>query len=68
MCDSMPINDYIKDLLNIKDKDTVIDTEKITIKKAKYVYTKYIYGELTYTPDGCHVMFMLMKDLILLNM
>ena len=51
--DSMSINNYIKDLLNIKDKNIVIDTEKIIVKKVKYVDTRFIYGKLTYTPDTC---------------
>ena len=49
----MSINNYIKDLLNIKDKNIVIDTEKIIVKKVKYVDTRFIYGKLTYTPDTC---------------
>ena len=31
----MSINNYIKDLLNIKDKNIVIDTENIIVKKVK---------------------------------
>ena len=49
----MSINNYIKDLLNIKDKNIVIDTENIIVKKVKYIDTKFIYGKLTYTPEIC---------------
>lgn len=49
----MSINNYIKDLLNIKDKNIVIDTENIIVKKVKYIDTKFIYGKLTYNPKGC---------------
>ena len=49
----MSINNYIKDLLNIKDKNIVIDTENIIVKKVKYLDTKFIYGKLTYTPELC---------------
>ena len=44
----MSINNYIKDLLNIKDKNIVIDTENIIVKKVNYVDTKLIYATLTY--------------------
>ncbi|EFA90020.1 ISL3 family transposase, partial [Peptoniphilus lacrimalis] len=49
----MSINNYIKDLLNIKDKNIVIDTENIIVKKVKYIDTKFIYGKLTYNPKAC---------------
>lgn len=49
----MSINNYIKDSLNIKDKNIVIDTENIIVKKVKYIDTKFIYGKLTYTPEVC---------------
>ncbi len=49
----MSINNYIKDLLNIKDKNIVIDTENIIVKKVKYIDTKFIYGKLTYNPKDC---------------
>lgn len=49
----MSINNYIKDLLNIKDKNLVIDTENIIVKKVKYIDTKFIYGKLTYNPKAC---------------
>ena len=35
----MSINNYIKDLLNIKDKNLVIDAENIIVKKVKYIDT-----------------------------
>ena len=49
----MYINSYVKDLLNIKDKNIVIDTENIIVKKVKYIDTKFIYGKLTYNPKVC---------------
>lgn len=39
--------------MNIKDKNIVIDTENIIVKKVKYIDTKFIYGKLTYNPKGC---------------
>ena len=51
----MSINNYIKDLLNIKDKNIVIDTENIIVKKL--IPQRF-----------AHVAVMLMNLLILLNM
>lgn len=49
----MSCNNYIRNLLDIKDKNIIIDTDKIMVKKVKYVDTKFIYGKLSYTPDCC---------------
>lgn len=42
--DSMSINNYIRDLLNIKDKNIVIDTENIIVKKVKYIDINLFMG------------------------
>lgn len=46
----MSINNYIKDLLNIKYKNIVIDTENITVNIVKYIDTKFIYGKYILLP------------------
>lgn len=51
--DSMSNDNYIRNLLNIKDKNIVIDFDKMIVKKVKYIDTKFIYGKLSYTPDFC---------------
>lgn len=33
-----------RNLLNIKDKNQIIDTDNILVNKVKYVNTKFIYG------------------------
>ena len=46
----MSINNYIKNLLNIKYKNIVIDTENITVNIVKYIDTKFIYGKYILLP------------------
>ena len=48
----MSINNYILNLLNIKDKNIFI-SEKIEIRKIKNVNYKIIEGVLSYKPDCC---------------
>ncbi len=48
----MYTNDYILNLLNIKDKNIFI-SNKITDKKIKNRNYKIIEGFLTYIPDYC---------------
>ncbi len=49
----MPLNNYIKDLLDVKNKNIHFDDSFISNNNIKGVTSKVFHAKLTYSPDSC---------------